>query len=96
MPGDGVLGATSLSFWQQSTQPDCVSFYLCKHQKGKLTDEGFRVESVLEGTSARDLNRTLLSALWRIDRRATIHAAWTIDGITERFFDYTSRGTGGK
>lgn len=57
-------------------------------------DEGFRVETVVEGTSARDLNRTLLSALRRIDRRATIHAAWTIDGITERFFDYTTRGTG--
>jgi hypothetical protein len=36
MRGDGVLGATTFSFWQQSTQPDCVSFYLCKHQKGKL------------------------------------------------------------
>jgi hypothetical protein len=34
MPGDGRLGATSFSFWQQSTQPSCVSFYLCKHQKG--------------------------------------------------------------
>jgi len=36
MLSDGRLGATSFSFWQQSTQPDCVSFYLCKHQKGKL------------------------------------------------------------
>ncbi len=58
------------------------------------TDEGFRVEAVLEGTSARDLNRMLLSALRRIDHRATLHAAWTAAGITERFFDYTARGTG--
>jgi len=39
MLSDGRLGATSFSFWQQSTQPDCVSFYLCKHQKGKLPVE---------------------------------------------------------
>ncbi len=58
------------------------------------TDEGFRVEAVLEGTSTRDLNRMLLSALRRIDRRATLHAAWTTEGISERFFDYTARGTG--
>jgi len=36
MPGDGSLGAASHLFWQQSTQPGCVSFYLCKHQKGSL------------------------------------------------------------
>src|SRR5260221_3984748 len=36
MPGDGSLGAASYLFWQQSTQPGCVSFYLCKHQKGSL------------------------------------------------------------
>jgi hypothetical protein len=34
MPGNGSLGAASCSFWQRSTQPGCVSFYLCKQQKG--------------------------------------------------------------
>src|SRR6266516_4406679 len=38
MSGDGSLRAASYSFWQQSTQPGCVSFYLCKHQKGSLPD----------------------------------------------------------
>ncbi len=57
------------------------------------TPEGFRVEAELEGTSARDLNRILLSALRRVDRRTTLHAAWTSDGTTENFFDYTARGT---
>jgi hypothetical protein len=57
------------------------------------TAEGFRVEAALEGTSARDLNRMLLSALRRIDRQATMHAAWTSEGTTEHFFDYTARGT---
>jgi len=55
------------------------------------TPEGFRVEAALEGASARDLNRMLLSALCRLDRRATLHAAWTSEGITEHFFDYTAR-----
>lgn len=57
------------------------------------TAEGFRVEAELEGTGARDLNRMLLSALRRIDRRATLHAGWTSEGTTEQFFDYTARGT---
>ena len=57
------------------------------------TSEGFRVEATLEGANARDLNRMLLSTLRRIDRRATMHAAWTSEGTTERFFDYTARGT---
>lgn len=57
------------------------------------TPDGFHVEAALEGTSARDLNRVLLSALRRVDRRATLHAAWTSEGTTEYFFDYTARGT---
>jgi len=49
------------------------------------------VEAALEGTCARDLNRMLLSTLRRVDRRATLHAAWTSEEITEHFFDYTAR-----
>ena len=55
------------------------------------TEEGLRVEGEVEGTSARDLNRLLLSAVRRIDRRATLRAEWTTAGITERFFDYVPR-----
>ena len=47
----------------------------------------------MEGTSNRDLNRMRLSAFRRIDRRATMHAAWTSKGTTQRFFDYTARET---
>jgi len=57
------------------------------------TSEGFHVEAALEGTGALDLNRMLLSALRRIDRRATMHAEWTSEETTEHFFDYTLRGT---
>jgi hypothetical protein len=66
---------------------------LISHGAITPTAEGFRVEAELEGTSARDLNRMLLSALRRVDRRATLRAEWTSEGTTEHFFDYTARGT---
>ncbi|MGD0833842.1 MAG: hypothetical protein ABSA40_05370 [Candidatus Dormibacteria bacterium] len=54
--------------------------------------DGFHVEGVARGESARDLNRALLSALRRVERRTRLRASWTRDGITERFFDYVSKG----
>jgi hypothetical protein len=56
------------------------------------TDEGFRIKTALEGQSARELNRLLLSALRSIDRKTTLRGEWTSDGITERFFDYVPKG----
>ncbi len=56
------------------------------------TEEGLHIKGVMEGTSARDLNRLLLSAARRIDRRATLRAEWTTAGVTERFFDYVPKG----
>jgi hypothetical protein len=48
--------------------------------------------ATLAGASAQDLNRSLLSALRRVERRTRLRAAWTADGVTERFFDYVSKG----
>jgi hypothetical protein len=59
----------------------------------RQTDQGFEVEAELEGESARDLNRTILSELRRVERRTRIHAEWTSGDITERFFDYVPKGT---
>ena len=53
---------------------------------------GFHIEAVLEGESARELNRTLLSSLRRAEKRTRLRAAWTSGGTTERFFDYGSKG----
>jgi len=58
----------------------------------KPSDEGFEVEAELTGGSARDLNRMLLSQLRRAERRTRLRAEWTADGVTERFFDYVSKG----
>ena len=56
------------------------------------TDTGFRVKTTLEGESARELNRSLLSALRRVEKKTTLRAEWTYDGTTERFFDFVPKG----
>ena len=52
----------------------------------------FRVEAEMEGPSARDLNRALLSGLRRAEKRTRLRAEWTSQGVTERFFDYVPMG----
>jgi hypothetical protein len=53
----------------------------------------FLVETRVEGPSARDLNRALLSELRRAEKRTRLRAEWTAEGTTERFFDYVPKGT---
>jgi hypothetical protein len=54
-------------------------------------DRGFTLDVQLNGERAQALNRTLLSALRRVERRTTRRAEWTSAGTTvERFFDYVS------
>ena len=55
---------------------------------------GFRVACVLEGETAKELNRQLLSELRRTVKRTRLQAEWTAVGVTERFFDYVAKGTG--
>jgi hypothetical protein len=52
----------------------------------------FRVETEMQGASARDLNRSLLAELRRAEKRTRLRAEWTRDGVTERFFDYVPKG----
>jgi len=52
----------------------------------------FEVEAEMEGESARDLNRFLLSELRRAEKRTRLRAEWTGAGLTERFFDYVPKG----
>ena len=64
--------------------------------KGSVRKEGneFVVEAEMEGASAKDLNRTLLSALRKVEKRTTLRAEWTSDdGTSERFFDYVLKKT---
>jgi hypothetical protein len=51
----------------------------------------FVVEAEMVGSSARDLNRSLLSALRAVEKRTRLRAEWTSDGVTEKFFDYVAK-----
>jgi hypothetical protein len=49
----------------------------------------FIVRGKMEGSSAKDLNRNLLSALRRAERKTRLRAQWTArDGTVYKFFDY--------
>ena len=64
--------------------------------KGSVKKAGdeFVVEADMEGASAKELNRTLLSALRKVEKRTTLRSEWTSDdGTTERFFDYVLKKT---
>lgn len=56
------------------------------------TSFGF-VEAEMEGARAKELNRTLLSALRKVEKRTTIRAEWTSSDTTERYFDYVLKKT---
>ena len=53
--------------------------------------DGLHVEGAMEGTDARDVNRRLLSALRRVEKRTRLRAEWTAGGTTYRFFDYVPK-----
>jgi len=49
----------------------------------------FIVRRKMEGASVKDLNRELLSALRRVEKKTRLRAEWTAeDGTVYRFFDY--------
>jgi hypothetical protein len=57
------------------------------------TSDGFHVDVWMEGKDVREVNRQLLSALRRVERRTRLRADWTANGVTHRFFDYVKKGT---
>ena len=57
------------------------------------TEEGFLVEATMQGESARELNKALLSALRRVERKTRLRAEWKSGNTTERFFDYVPKGS---
>ena len=63
--------------------------------KGSVTKQGdaFIVEAEIEGASAKELNRTLLSALRKVEKRTTLRAEWISGNTTERYFDYVLKKT---
>ena len=61
--------------------------------KGEVVLNGDMIEmnAELEGESAKDLNRSLLSEMREIEKKTRLRAEWTSNNITEKFFDYVSK-----
>jgi hypothetical protein len=64
-------------------------------EKGSVTptDDGFQVKAKMVGESARDLNRALLSALRKVEKKTRLRAEWAFGKRVERFFDYVPKGS---
>jgi len=78
-----------------SADPAAIEPLLRQLVSGEITPtaDGFHVVATLTDESAQDLNRSLLSALRRVERRTRLRSAWTADGVTVRFFDYVPKGS---
>jgi len=64
--------------------------------KGSVRREGdeFIIEAEMQGSNVKDLNRSLLSALRRVEKRTRLRAEWSsTDGTILRFFDYVLKKT---
>jgi hypothetical protein len=59
----------------------------------KPTSDGFEIQAELEGESAKDLNRNLLSEMRRAEKKTRLRAEWSSGNTEERFFDYVLKGT---
>lgn len=83
-----------------SSNPHAVKPVLQKLvTKGSVKEaEGeFLVQADMEGSSAKELNRSLLSELRRAEKKTRLRAEWTSDnGTTQRFFDYVLKKTSKK
>jgi hypothetical protein len=67
---------------------------LVKTGSVKETKDEFIVEAEMAGVSAKELNRSLLSALRRAEKKTRLRAEWTSDsGTTQKFFDYVLKKT---
>ncbi|MDG6995132.1 MAG: hypothetical protein JRN52_04340 [Nitrososphaerota archaeon] len=87
-----------LSAQIKSSNPDAIKPILENlfKSKGSVTKQetvGFTVSAVVEGSSAKELNRSLLSKLRKVEKKTTLRAEWTSKGVTERYFDYVLKKT---
>jgi len=63
---------------------------------GRIEEVGgeYSISGGFIGASAKDLNRSVLSALRRAEKKTRLRAEWTSeDGTTSKFFDYVLKKT---
>ncbi|MCL4333396.1 MAG: hypothetical protein M1424_01820 [Candidatus Thermoplasmatota archaeon] len=73
---------------------DAVNDFIGKSGSAVVKGDVIEIKAEIEGESAKELNRKLLSDMRRVEKRTRLRAEWTSNGLTERFFDYVSKGTG--
>ncbi|MGB7591789.1 MAG: hypothetical protein WCD04_08070 [Terriglobia bacterium] len=57
----------------------------------ETADHEFLVKAEFIGENARELNRSLLSELRRVEKKTRLRAEWTSGNTRERFFDYVPK-----
>ena len=90
------MKAYSLSARVDTASPDAIEPILRRLiTKGSVKKEKgvFTVEAEVEGPSSKELNRSLLSSLRRVEKKTRLRAEWTIGSTTERYFDYVLKKT---
>jgi tetrahydromethanopterin S-methyltransferase subunit A len=55
-------------------------------------DDEIVIEATVKGENAKDLNRRLLSEMRRVVKKTRLRSEWSSSGVTEKFFDYVSKG----
>jgi hypothetical protein len=53
----------------------------------------FVVKAVMQGNNSKELNRKILSALRKAEKKTRLRSEWTSGGTTERYFDYVLKKT---
>jgi len=66
---------------------------LIKNGSVRQEKEEFIVEATMEGLTAKELNRSLLSGLRRVEKKTRLRAEWICNGTTEKYFDYVLKKT---
>ena len=75
----GSMALFRLNGEVSSENPGAIQQLLAQLTGGQVTPTpaGLHVEGAMEGTDARDVNRRLLSALRRVEKRTRLRAEWT-------------------
>lgn len=84
-----------ISAYVSSEDPDGVRAVLERIIEGRVELAGgeLRVEGEMSGDDARAMNKNLLTALRRVERRTRLRAEWSDGRVVHKFFDYVPKGT---
>lgn len=59
----------------------------------KVSGDIIEVVATIEGDSAKELNRTLLSGMRKVEKKTRLRAEWSSENTVERYFDYVMKSS---